>query len=99
RARDVRRREAAAVEARRHDTVVEIAERLQLRVDESLPERVHLDRLLAEEPARRVVVVNGHVQEEPARVGRELALGPFRVAARREDDEGLADRALRNTTT
>ena len=38
--------------------------------------------------------MNRHVEEEAARVGRQLALGPLHVAARHEDDERLSDRAL-----
>ena len=70
RARDVQRRDAAAVEADRDGGVVEVAERLELGEHRRLPRRVHLDRLLAEKPARGVVVVRRHVDAGTRRPGR-----------------------------
>ncbi len=83
----MRNGDAAAREADRHDAVVEVAEVRELGIDERLPCNRHLDGLVVEEPARRVVVVRRHVQQKPARVPRILASGPLGIAAREQDDE------------
>ena len=93
-ARDVCHRSATVVEANRDERVVEVAESLELRVDARLPYRRYLDGLPAEEPADGVVVVHCHVEQEAARVLRQLARGPLHVATRGEYDERLPDRAF-----
>ena len=90
-ARDVQRGDRAAVEAHRHRRVVEVADRLELRVDRALPGRVHLDRLLAEEPARGVVVVRRHVEQEAAGRNRILGLGRPHVAGDADHEQRPAD--------
>ena len=57
---------------------------LELRVDRACRRHDDLDRLLTEKPARRVVVVRGHVDQEPAGRSRILGLRRPHVAARRE---------------
>src|SRR5439155_19091284 len=95
RARDVQCGDAAAVETNGDGGIVEIAELRELRIDRRLSRRVRLDRLLAEKPARGVVVMRGHVDEEATAGDRILRRRRADVARDADDQQRPADRALR----
>ena len=52
-----------------HGGGVDVAGRADRRVDEAGADRVHLDRLLAEQKASHVKVMDHHVAKQPARPG------------------------------
>src|SRR4051812_17331614 len=80
--------------AQQHHHAVVIRKLLQTGVDQPATHRHHFYRLLAQQPASRIEIVNGHIAKDAARVTKILARSKTRVTARNHDLPNIADFAL-----